>query len=66
MKTINVNDKVKYTGVRNNWTFSEDLNENSRGIVINIIRPEEEFHYQVKFENGILASIESNVLEIVI
>jgi hypothetical protein len=65
MKTINVNDKVKYTGVPNNWTFSEELNENSRGIVINIIRANEELYYEVKFDNGIITSIESEDLEIV-
>ena len=62
MENINVNDKVRYIGKPNTWTFSEDLNENSKGIVLGIIFSNEELHYQVKFENGIIASIDGEDL----
>ena len=66
MENIRVNDKVKYSGTPNNWTFSRDLNKNCQGIVTSIINTNGKLHFQVKFDNGITAALESKDLELVI
>jgi hypothetical protein len=66
MESFRVNDKVKYSGELNNWTFAEDLKTNCQGIVVSIINTNGEINYQVKFDNGITVSIEGKDLQVVI
>lgn len=63
METIKVNDRVKYTGKTNDWTFTQDLYNNSIGTIISVFENERKISYQVEFENGITASIDIEDLE---
>ena len=65
MENLNVRDKVKYSGKLNNWTFSKKLDENCKGIIVGIINANGQNNYQVKFDNGITASLEREDLEVV-
>lgn len=66
MEKIKVNEKVKYTGKPNRWTFHDDLVENSRGIVMSVNNADEDIIYLVKFDNGITTTLGGEDLEVVI
>lgn len=55
--------KVKYIGEPNKWTFKENLEKNSTGILKKVIEVDGITSYQVEFENGITTSIDLNDLE---
>ena len=63
MKIIKEGTQVKYIGEKNDWTFKKDLDKNSIGIVKNVFDAGGKITYQVEFENGIIASIDSDELE---
>ncbi|HKI89283.1 MAG TPA: hypothetical protein VKA38_09665 [Draconibacterium sp.] len=64
MKTINLNDRVKYVGKTNSWTFEQDLSTNSKGTVVSIFDGGGTRNYQVKFDNGIKTTIDIEDLEL--
>ncbi len=64
MKTINLNDRVKYLGNPNSWTFKQDLERNSVGRVVRIFSADNKMIYEIKFDNGILTTIDIGNLEI--
>ena len=63
MDTINEGTQVKYIGKTNDFTFKDDLSQNSIGIVKNVFGVDGITSYQVEFENGITTSIDLNDLE---
>lgn len=63
METINEGTQVKYIGKTNDYTFKDDLSQNSIGIVKNVFEVDGITSYQVEFENGITTSIDLNDLE---
>ena len=63
MDTINEGTQVKYIGKTNDYTFKDDLSQNSIGIVKNVLGVDWITSYQVEFENGITTSIDLNDLE---
>ena len=63
METIKVGMQVKYIGETNDYTFKDDLSQNSIGIVKNVFEADGKATFQVEFENGILASIDLKDLE---
>ena len=63
MENINEGTRVKYIGETNDYTFRNDISNNSIGIVKNVIDTDGKKTYQVEFENGIIASINSDELE---
>jgi hypothetical protein len=66
METIKEGTQVKYIGKTNDYTFNKDIIENSIGIVRNIFEVNGIIFYEVEFENGIKASIDSNELKTLI
>lgn len=65
METIKEGAKVKYIGKTNYYTFNKDISENSTGIVKKVIEVDGVTSYEVEFDNGIIASIESKLFDIV-
>ena len=65
METIQEGTQVKYIGKTNNYTYTKDISENSNGIVKKVIEVDGITSYQVKFDNGIIASIESKLFVLV-
>jgi hypothetical protein len=63
MVNINEGTRVKYIGETNDYTFRNDISNNSIGIVKNVIDADGKKTYQVEFENGIITSIDLNDLE---
>jgi len=63
METIKEGTQVKYIGQTNNYTYNEDISENSTGIVKKVFDVDGTTSYQVEFENGITTSIDLNDLE---
>ena len=63
MENINEGTRVKYIGETNDYTFRNDISNNSIGIVKNVIDTDGKKTYQVEFENGITTAIELNDLE---
>ncbi len=63
MENIIDGTQVKYIGKTNDYTFRNDIIKNSIGIVKNVIETDGKKTYQVEFENGIIASINSDELE---
>ncbi len=66
METIKEGTQVKYIGKTYDYTFNKDIIENSIGIVRNIFEVNGIIFYEVEFENGIKASIDSNELKTLI
>ena len=64
MKTINYGDKVKYVGLPNRWTYKQDLEKNNMGKVIKVSELNGKTNYQVEFDNGIIATIDSKDLDL--
>lgn len=62
METIKEGTQVKYTGKTNYYTFKKDISENSTGIVKKLIEVDGITSYEVEFDNGIIASINSDEL----
>lgn len=62
METINEGTQVKYIGKTNDYTFKDDLSTNSIGVVKKVIEVGSKVNCQVEFENGIIASIDSDEL----
>ncbi len=62
METINEGTRVKYIGKTNDYTFKDDISPNSIGIIKNIFETDGKEIFQVEFENGIIASIDSDEL----
>jgi hypothetical protein len=63
METIKEGMEVKYIGKTNDYTFKDDLSQNSIGIVKNVFEVDGKEIFQVEFKNGILASIDLKDLE---
>jgi hypothetical protein len=63
MEIINEGTQVKYIGETNDYTFRNDISNNSIGIVKNVIETDGKKTYQVEFENGIITSIDLDDLE---
>lgn len=63
MENINQGTQVKYTGEKNDFTFEKDIHQNSIGTVRNVYKIKGVTSYEVEFENGITASINSDDLE---
>lgn len=63
METIKEGMQVKYIGETNDYTFKDDLSQNSIGIVKNVFEADGKATFQVEFENGILASIDLKDIE---
>lgn len=63
MENIIEGTQVKYIGKTNDYTFRNDISNNSFGVVKNIIETDGKKTYQVEFENGIIASIEREFLQ---
>ena len=62
LKNIKEGMHVKYIGETNDFTFKNDLSTNSIGVVKKVIEVGSKLNYQVEFENGIIASIDSDEL----
>ena len=62
MENIKLNDRVKYSGEANRWTFHEDLVKDCLGTVIGFFDTNDKIDYQVRFDNGITSAIESSDL----
>lgn len=62
MNNITKGILVKYIGETNDWTFKNDLSKNSIGVVKNIYQNIEVLSYEVEFNNGIIALIDSNYI----
>ena len=65
METINEGTQVKYIGKTNDYTFNKDISKNSTGIVKKVIEVDGITSYEVAFDNGIVASIESKLFDLV-
>lgn len=65
METIKEGMQVKYIGQTNNYTYNKDISENSTGIVKKVIEIGGTTSYEVEFDNGIIASIESKLFDLV-
>ena len=65
METIKEGTQVKYIGKNNYYTFNKDISENSTGILKKVIEVDGITSYEVEFDNGIIASIESNLFDLV-
>jgi len=65
METIKEGTQVKYTGKNNYYTFNKDISENSTGILKKVIEVDGITSYEVEFDIGIIASIESNLFDLV-
>lgn len=63
METIKEGTQVKYIGKTNDYTYNKDISGNSTGIVKKVIEVDGITSYQVEFENGITASINSDDLK---
>lgn len=63
METIKEGIQVKYIGETNDYTFKDDLSQNSIGIVKNVFEVGGKATFQVEFDNGITTSIDLNDLE---
>lgn len=59
MKKIKTGDIVIYTGKTNSWTYHKDIEQNSQGLVENVIVSNNEVNYCVNFNNGVIATIDS-------
>jgi hypothetical protein len=64
MEILKEGTNVKYMGKTNDYTFKKDIHKNSIGIIKNFIKSTEKITYKVEFENGIIASIDSDDFEI--
>jgi hypothetical protein len=58
MNTIEKGMQVKYIGKTNDFTYKEDLKENSIGIVKNVFEVRGKITCQIEFQNGLIATID--------
>jgi hypothetical protein len=56
-------DNIIYVGELNNWTFEIDIKTNDKGVIEKIIPKTKGLVYSVKFESGLIASIDSTDLK---
>lgn len=56
-------DNIIYVGKFNNWTFEINIKPNDKGVIEKIIPETKGLVYSVKFESGLIASIDSTDLE---
>lgn len=64
MNKIERGAKVKYIGKTNDYTFEQNIYQNSYGLVKNIFVVENRTTYEIKFENGLTASIDEEDITI--
>ncbi|MBN2894045.1 MAG: hypothetical protein JXL97_19400 [Bacteroidales bacterium] len=64
METISEGDRVKYIGEPNHWTFEQNLERNSKGTVVRIFPSGNKINYEIKFDNGILTTIDIEDLDL--
>ena len=64
MKTINLNDRIKYLGELNDWTFNQKLEKNIKGTVTRISHENDKMNYEIEFDNGIRTTIDIEDLEV--
>ena len=58
-----IGDYVVYNGELNDWTYKVDIKPNDKGIITDVKSERNRKFYSVKFESGIIATIDSNCLE---
>jgi hypothetical protein len=54
---------IIYVGKLNNWTFKIDIKPNDKGVIEKIIPGAKGLVYSIKFESGLIASIDSTDLK---
>ncbi len=57
--------KVIYIGKTNDYTFRENIEQNSHGRTIKSIDIDGTKMYQVEFDNGIIATIDKDILSFI-
>jgi hypothetical protein len=61
---FSIGDRVFYIGTRNDWTFSQEINQNEKGTIDNYGIYTENEIYSVKFDSGLVAEINSDDLKL--
>ena len=56
-------DSIIYVGELNNWTYEIDIKPNDKGVIEKIITETKGLVCSVKFESGLIASIDSTDLK---
>ena len=55
---------VRYIGITNDYTFNQNIEENSIGCVQKLIKLNGDVFCEVEFENGIITTIDIDDLEL--
>ena len=56
-------DEIIYVGELNDWTFNIAIKPNDKGVIEKIIPEAKGLFYSVKFESGLIATIDSSDLK---